>query len=202
MNVRVIAVAGGSGSGKTTFARRFAQSVGSGNCLVLSQDSYYIDQSNRFKEDGGEVNFDHPSALDFVLLARHLGELKSNDSVDVPVYDFATHTRATQGDRVNPRPIVVVDGTLILSQEIILPMLDFGIFLQVPDEVRYERRLKRDMAERGRTSEGVRAQWDNHVAPMHRAFVEPSLLNATFVIGSTLSAEECMKRLIVEVGPL
>lgn len=202
MQVTVIAVAGGSGSGKTTFARRFFELMGNSSCLVLSQDSYYIDQSARFTEDGGEVNFDHPSSLDFELLARHLRELKSGESVRVPRYDFATHTRSQSGEPVMPRPVVVVDGTLVLSQEVLLPLFDWSVFLQVPDELRFERRLKRDMAERGRTRAGVQAQWDNHVAPMYRAFVAPSACNATFVAGDGESIESCLERLLIEVGTL
>ena len=173
-NVIIIGVAGGSGSGKTTFARRLVKSLGNENCAVLAQDSYYIDQSDKFDKDGGAVNFDHPSALDFDLMAQHLQELKSGQSVEVPIYDFATHSRKIETTSFPPKKVIFVDGILIFSQEVILPTLDFKIFVDCPEQLRFDRRLKRDVVERGRTPEGVKEQFTKQVKPMHDQFVEPS----------------------------
>lgn len=179
---RVIAIAGGSGSGKTTFARKLVSAVGSHRVSILSQDSYYRDQSARFDGDGGAVNFDHPEALDFALLGVHLKALRRGEPVEVPIYDFATHTRKAQTQRLEPRPVVLVDGTLVLSQSHLLDHFDHSVFIDVPEQVRFERRLRRDVHERGREPDGVKRQFERQVAPMHDQFVQPSCANAKLVI--------------------
>jgi uridine kinase len=176
--VRIVGIAGGSGSGKTTFARALAAELGLRECSVLSQDHYYIDQSARFTGDGESVNFDHPDAIDFALLRRHLLALKSGETIGVPIYDFATHTRRAETTLFKPAPVVLLDGTLILSQEALRPCLDVTFFIECAEVVRYERRLRRDVKERGRKPEGVRKQFDRHVKPMHDLFVEPSKMFA------------------------
>ena len=196
MTAWVIASAGGSGAGKTTLSRRLVERLGVSRCVTRNQDSYYIDQSARFKEDGGDVNFDHPASLEFGLLAEHLRSLKRGEAVEVPVYDFASHTRRSKGELVERRPVVVVDGTLLLSQGELLPLLDVGVFLDVDTALRYERRLSRDTRERGREAAGVRAQWDNHVQPMHEAFVAPSGENATYWVRDDAELERCVEELV------
>ena len=183
--VLVIGVAGGSGAGKTTLARAVVDALGAERCLLLSQDRYYIDQSDRFVEDGGDVNFDHPSALDFDLLAEHIQTLADGRPVEVPVYDFASHTRRPLGDMLEPKPVVVVDGTLILSQEVLRPHLQLMVFVDVPSQLRLERRLKRDTEQRGRTPEGVLRQWERQVAPMYSAFIESTKGHAHLVLDGT-----------------
>jgi uridine kinase len=181
-NVTIIGVAGGSGSGKTTFARRVVEHLGPDRCAVLSQDNYYIDQSAMFVEDGGAVNFDHPDSLEFGLLARHLEALKAGLTVEVPIYEFATHTRSrSQSLTLEPKPVVLVDGILFLGQPAVRAQLDAAVFLDIPEAVRFERRMRRDIAERGRTPEGVKVQWDRQVQPMHETFVAPSMAHATWV---------------------
>lgn len=175
----VIAIAGGSGSGKTTLAKRVQQKL---DAVILGQDSYYIDQSAKFDRDGGTVNFDHPSSLDFNLLAKHLKQLKAGHDIEIPIYDFATHKRSTKTQTLHHHPIVIVDGTLILSQNILLPFFDESIFLEIDEETRFQRRLKRDVEQRGRTPEGVRAQFYGQVKTMHDQFVEPSKAQATILI--------------------
>lgn len=170
-NIQLIALAGGSGSGKTTFAKKLRQYLGEDNASILGQDSYYHDQSSKFDKDGGAVNFDHPSALDFELMALHLKNLKEGKAVDVPFYDFSTHQRLKKVEVLNPTPFILVDGTLILSQEMLRPLFDLKIFIDVNEETRFQRRLKRDVEERGRTPEGVKDQFFNQVAPMHNTFV-------------------------------
>ncbi len=178
---KIIAIAGGSGSGKTTFARRLNQHFGDCSRILL-QDSYYIDQSSKFDFDGGSVNFDHPSALDFDLLATHLEDLKNGNTVNVPIYDFATHSRQEEVEKFDPCDLVFVDGILILSQDQLLPHFDVNIFVHAHEDLRYERRLRRDVEERGRTEEGVRNQFYKQVKPMHDQFVEPSKDHAHHIV--------------------
>ena len=180
--VRCIAISGGSGSGKTTFARKLVAALGAERVAILSQDSYYRDQSARFDGDGGSVNFDHPEALDFPLLAEHLRMLQRGETAPIPVYDFATHKRLPSTQPLDPRPVVLVDGTLVLGQAELIPLLDHRVFIDVPEEIRFERRLRRDVAERGREPEGVKRQFARQVAPMHDQFVQPSSANAGIVI--------------------
>lgn len=178
----IVGVAGGSGSGKTTFAKRLLLKLGSDNCAIIGQDSYYIDQSHRFDRDGGAVNFDHPSAIDFNLLEQHLISLKSGNSIEVPIYDFATHKRLNETIKVNPHPIILVDGILILSQANLRTHFDYAIFIDTPENLRFARRLKRDVEERGRTKDGVTAQFMGQVKPMHDQFVEPSKHFSTLLV--------------------
>ncbi|MAF90436.1 MAG: uridine kinase [Bdellovibrionaceae bacterium] len=174
MTPKIIAVAGGSCSGKTSFCKRFREQIGEENCLMILQDNYYFDQSDRFDEDGGAVNFDHPESLEFSLMKEQLVQLKAGKSVELPLYDFTTHTRRTETLLVEPKPIILVDGILILSQENLRDVFDDSIFIQCDRDRRFTRRLQRDTIERGRTPEGVKAQFDKQVEPMHIEFVEPS----------------------------
>ena len=171
---KIVAIAGGSGSGKTFLANAIYQELGEKNSFVLYQDSYYIDQSHKFDHDGGSVNFDHPDSIDFPLLCTHLRDLKDNKSIEVPSYDFATHKRALSTKLQGPKPIVLVDGILILCHPELREIFDEIIFVHAPELIRFERRLERDVRERGRTEEGVRNQFKAQVKPMHDKFVEPS----------------------------
>lgn len=191
--MHAIGVTGGSGSGKTTLARQLQSSFGD-NCKILSQDSYYFDQSQNFKGDGS-INFDHPNAIDFDLMAEHLQQLLQGHSIEVPIYDFATHTRKKETVRFDPVDVVIVDGTLILSHEKLRNLLSFSIFIDVPEEVRFSRRLKRDVESRGRTLEGVKTQFNLFVKPMHDLFVEPLKKYASLVISNDLDLNEILKEL-------
>ncbi len=180
--VKVIGISGGSGAGKTTLAQKIVKAFGPQNCTLISQDSYYIDQSARFDKDGGAVNFDHPSSLDFKLMASHAHDLKNKKSIQVPMYDFATHKRLIQSIVLESHPIVILEGTLLLSQKVVRDQCDVKIFVQVPEEIRFSRRLKRDQEERGRTVDGVTAQFYNQVKPMHDEFVAPSMNFADIIV--------------------
>lgn len=178
----VIGVAGGSGSGKTHFALELQKNLGAENCLLLYQDNYYIDQSQRFDGDGGAVNFDHPSSLDFSLLARDLNKLRSGQTVQIPIYDFVTHRRKSETLVGIPKKIILVDGILILHSTEVRRELDEAIFFDTPEALRFQRRLDRDVHERGRTPEGVKKQFELQVRPMHNTFVEPSKAHAHTII--------------------
>lgn len=179
--VFIIGIAGGSGSGKTFFANALAKRLGPDRSLLLYQDHYYFDQSSRFDRDGGAVNFDHPDSIDFDLLASHLRELKNGNQIQVPQYDFSTHSRLDLTIPTPSKSVVIVDGILILGQPQLLNIFDESVFIQTSQETRFARRLKRDVEERGRTPEGVKAQFDAQVSPMHDQYVEPSKLNATHI---------------------
>lgn len=193
-SITIIGISGGSGSGKTTFARKLQERLGDEVSVILAQDSYYIDQSAHFKGDGENVNFDHPSALDFPLLAEHLVQLKAGRPIRVPIYDFATHTRRKEVSPLEPHPVMLLDGTLILSQEIIRPHLNASIFIQASEAIRYERRFKRDLVERGRQPDGIKKQFERQVKPMHDLFIEPSQAHATEIISGESDFSEAITR--------
>lgn len=179
-SVIIIAITGGSGSGKTTAARKLYELFGQEKCQILSQDSYYFDHSKKFTGDGS-VNFDHPNSIDFNLMAKHLKLLANNTPIDMPEYDFVTHTRKKETIKIQPTPFIIVDGILILSQQILRPLFDFSIFIDIPEELRFHRRLKRDVEERGRSPEGVKLQYFSFVKPMHEEFVQPSKEYASYI---------------------
>lgn len=178
----IIGVAGGSGSGKTFFAQELQKKLGFDQCAIIYQDNYYIDQSQHFDEDGGAVNFDHPKSLDFEMLAQGLRELKKGNSIKIPCYDFASHTRKKETIACEPTKIILVDGILILDSAAVRGELDEAIFFDTPEELRFKRRMERDVHERGRTQEGVKKQFNLQVRPMHNQFVEPSKKYAQTVI--------------------
>jgi uridine kinase len=177
----ILGVAGGSGSGKTFFAKALKEALGE-HAEIVYQDNFYIDQSHRFDHDGGAVNFDHPESLDLTLLAKCLGELKSGLATEIPVYDFKTHTRQKETISVQPRQVIIVDGILIFHPDYLRAQFDEMVFFDTPESLRYERRLERDVNERGRTPEGVRTQFLKQVKPMHDQFVEPSKHHAQVVV--------------------
>lgn len=189
----VIGVAGGSGSGKTYFARELQRILGDIHCSIIYQDNYYIDQSHRFDGDGGSVNFDHPSSLDFDLLAAGLKSLKSGQGIDVPIYEFATHKRLAATISCEPKKVILVDGILILDSGVVRAQLDEAIFFDTPEELRFQRRLDRDVHERGRTPEGVKKQFDLQVKPMHEQFVQPSKIHAQTVVSDLGDYGEALK---------
>jgi uridine kinase len=195
----IIGVAGGSGSGKTYFARELQQILGDSVCTILYQDNYYIDQSHRFDGDGGAVNFDHPSSLDFNLLATGLSDLKLNRSINVPIYDFASHKRLQNTLVCEPKRIILVDGILILDSSVVRSELDEAIFFDTPEELRFARRLERDVHERGRTEEGVKKQFDLQVRPMHNQFVQPSKIHAQTVVSSLDEYKDVLNKMVTRL---
>jgi len=170
----VIGVAGGTGSGKSTIAQRIVEAVPSEHLAVLEHDAYYRDLSHLPPEQRNRVNFDHPDALETSLLVEHLTLLRSGQPIGAPVYDFSTHTRSSAPRRVEPRPLLLVEGILVLADARLRELFDLKIFVDTDADVRVFRRLSRDIVERGRSFESVRDQYYATVRPMHLLFVEPS----------------------------
>ena len=170
----VLGVAGGTGSGKTSVAESILAAVGRERLAFLSQDSYYRDVVWENPAQLHAHNFDHPAAIDAPLMVTHLRALRRGEAVEVPVYDFVRHRRRAETARVEPRPVVLVEGILLFVEPAVRGLLDFKIFVDTDSDVRLIRRLKRDLAERGRTVENVLHQYLSTVRPMHLEFVEPS----------------------------
>ncbi|MEL7298166.1 MAG: uridine kinase [Pseudomonadota bacterium] len=179
--VTIIGIAGGSCSGKTRLLKRLAERLGAHNCAVVLQDDYYFSKPAAAK-DNLKFNFDHPDALEFELLARDLGRIKQGKTIHSPQYDFALHVRKPDTFReIEPRPVVLVDGILILDSDAVLQQLDHSVYIQCDAGTRLDRRIERDVRERGRTEENVIAQFNQQVQPMHVEFVRPSSANASLV---------------------
>ncbi len=177
-----IAVAGGTGSGKTTISNAVLSRVGAHNIAYLPHDAYYKDLTHLTIEQRRSVNFDHPDSLDTDLLIQHIIALQAWQSVAIPVYDFTRHERTRQTELVEPQPIILVEGILILAEPSLRPLFDVKIFVDTDADIRFIRRLKRDVAERGRTPDSVIEQYMLHVRPMHQEFVEPSKRYADVII--------------------
>lgn len=170
----VLGVAGGTGSGKTSVAESILAAVGRERLAFLSQDSYYRDVAWEDEAQLHAHNFDHPASIDSPLLVTHLRALRRGEAVDVPVYDFVHHRRRAETARVEPRPVVLVEGILLFVEPAVRGLLDFKIYVDTDPDVRLVRRLRRDIADRGRTMEDVLRQYLETVRPMHLEFVEPS----------------------------
>lgn len=177
----IVGIAGGSCSGKSTLSHYLLGHFGSDQCALIMQDDYYYGLSDAPKGEGGS-NFDHPRAVRFALLAEQLGALRCGQAVDKPRYDFTAHMPMAHSERVAPRPLILLDGTLILHDERVRAMIDYAAFVRASEPVRFARRLARDVAERGRTAESIREQFTRFVAPMHERFVEPSAAQADVLI--------------------
>lgn len=180
--VLFIGIAGGTGSGKSTIAANIAQGLPAEAVTVIDHDAYYKDHSELPLEEREKVNYDHPDALDNGLLARHLDRLRAGEAVDIPQYDFTTHTRRTETRRVEPLPLVIVEGILVFVDEAIRSRLDVKIFVDTDADIRVFRRIRRDLEQRGRSFQSIRDQYYSTVRPMHLQFVEPSKRWADLII--------------------
>ncbi len=178
----VIGVAGGSGSGKSTVTREVLAAVGAERVAVLMQDDYYLDQSELSFEERCKTNYDHPDAFDWPLLMQHVQALRDGKPVEKPVYDFTRHIRASEKVAVEPAPIVVVEGLFALFDPALRKMLSLKVFVDTAPDVRFIRRLQRDIAERGRSAENVIEQYLHTVRPMHKQFIEPTKRNAHVIL--------------------
>lgn len=178
----IIGICGGTGSGKTTIARAIVEAVGAQNVVLVEQDSYYRNLADMPLDERHEANFDHPDSIDSEMLFNHLQRLKQGLTVEMPLYDFKSHTRSNRIEIIEPKAVVIVEGILIFAEPRILSLLDVRVFVDTPDDVRFIRRLHRDISERGRTVESVIGQYYRTVRPMHHEFVEPSKRNADIII--------------------
>jgi uridine kinase len=177
-----VGVAGGTGSGKTTVADAIVARIGAGRIALLQHDCYYRDLRGQAREHLIHHNFDHPDALETELLVSHLRMLKNGHAVEIPVYDFTRHVRTGRTRRVEPRRVVLVEGILIFAEKALRELFDIKIFVDTDADLRFIRRLRRDIEERGRTIDSVVAQYLETVRPMHLEFVEPSKRWADLII--------------------
>lgn len=182
VNPVLIGVAGGSGSGKTTVARTILDRVGCDRIAYLQHDAYYRDRSHLPAAERAQINYDHPDSLETDLLVTHLKALRAGSAVEMPLYDFAHHVRRKETRRIEPRAVILVEGILIFVDRALREIFDVKIFVDTDADVRFMRRLQRDIAERGRTMESVIGQYQATVRPMHLEFVEPSKRYADLII--------------------
>lgn len=178
----VIGICGGTGSGKTTITNRLSRALSGSGVLVIQQDHYYNDLSHLSAEERARQNFDHPSAVDSALFIEQVKQLRQGRSVDRPVYDFAQHCRKPETVRLDPQPAILIEGILIFEYPALRELMDVKIFVDTDADLRFIRRLVRDIRERGRTLESVIEQYQSTVRPMHLEFVEPSKRYADIVI--------------------
>jgi uridine kinase len=198
----VIGVAGGTGSGKTTVAREILRRAGTDQISLIQHDAYYRDLSDLSPAQRAMQNFDHPDALDNGLLIAHLQELKASHTVDIPVYDFTTHTRTAQTLRVEPHRVILLEGILLFADSALRQLMDVKIYVDTDADIRFIRRLQRDIAERGRTMESVIRQYLSTVRPMHQEFVEPSKRYADVIIPEGGFNEVAMEMIAARIRAL
>jgi uridine kinase len=178
----VIGIAGGTGSGKTTVVRKIIESLPPGEVAVLSQDSYYKDNSHLPLEERQEINFDHPQALEFDLLVEHIKELKKGNSIQEPMYSYLTCTRSKETKTISPKEVVILEGILVLTNKDLRDLFDIKVFVHADADDRLNRVIKRDIIERGRSVETVLERYDKSVKPMHLQFIEPSKRYADLIL--------------------
>jgi uridine kinase len=178
----IIGICGGTGSGKTTVARKIVEAIGEDKVLLLAQDAYYKDSSHLPLEKRVELNFDHPDAIDAALLVEHLDLLKRDQPILQPIYDFTRHLRQTETRHLEPKPVVIVEGILIFENETLCRYFDLKVFVEADPDVRFIRRLRRDLSKRGRSLDSVIEQYLQTVRPMHLKFVEPSRRCADIIL--------------------
>ncbi len=182
MRPLIVGIAGGSGSGKTTLVREILKLLPGKAVVVSEQDAYYKDSAHLPLEERRAINYDHPAALDNALLLQHLTQLRRGKAVDKPVYDFITHTRRPQTVPVEPADVIIVEGILVLENRRLRELMDLKLFVDTDPDIRFIRRLTRDLEERGRSLDSVVHQYLSTVRPMHLEFVEPSKRYADVII--------------------
>lgn len=198
----IIGVAGGSGSGKTTVVRRIVDALGADAVTVIEHDSYYQDRSTVPPDDRVHINYDHPDALETSLLVTHLAGLRAGQPAQVPRYDFAEHRRTTTTDIAHPRPVIIVEGILILAEPALRDLMDIRVYVDTDADLCFIRRLERDLAERGRSVASVVQQYLETVQPMHLEFVEPSKRHAHLILPSGGRNDVAVEMLITKVREL
>jgi uridine kinase len=178
----IIGIAGGTGSGKTTVVHKIVNKLPETEVGIISQDNYYKETNNLSFEDRTKINFDHPRSIDFELLVQHLKELKEGKAIDQPVYSFVSHNRTEDTIHTHPKKVMIVEGILILTNPELRDMFDIKVYVHADSDERLIRRLKRDIAERGRDMEEVLDRYQNTLKPMHEQFIEPTKGHADIII--------------------
>lgn len=178
----VIGIAGGTGSGKTTVVKKIVQGFPQNEVAIISQDSYYKDNSHLPLEQRQKINFDHPDSLEFNLLAKHIKELKSGKSIEEPIYSYLTCTRSNETNKIQPKEVIIVEGILVLSHKELRDLLDIKVFVSADADDRLVRVIQRDIIERGRTVENVLQRYHESVKPMHLQFIEPTKRYADLIL--------------------
>tara|TARA_B100000287_G_C20666336_1_gene791857 strand:+ start:2606 stop:3229 length:624 start_codon:yes stop_codon:yes gene_type:complete len=189
-----IGIAGGTASGKSTIAKKLYNYYGASNSIIIDQDSYYKENNLSFP-DRKIINYDHPDSIDIELFYSNLIELKNNHSIMKPVYNFSTHARSRKLKAIKPKKLIIVEGTLLFHFKQLTKLMFLKVFMQTPNKIRFKRRLKRDIAERGRDEKSVKKQYKNTVYPMHKKFIEPSMNVADLIIPGTLNIESSLQKL-------
>ncbi len=195
----LVGVAGGTGSGKTSFAQKILERLGPERCVTIAQDSYYKDGSNLTPEERAAINYDHPDAFDTSLLIQDLRDLKAGRPVPHLTYDHAAYSRRVLLDPLPPRPVVLLEGILILAEEPLRRLMDIKLFIDTDADVRILRRLRRDLKERGRSFDSVEKQYLQSVRPMHLEFVEPSKRYADLIVPEGAENEVALEAVIARV---
>lgn len=191
----IIGITGGTASGKTTFVDLIKRQFSEQDVGIISQDDYYKPLSHLTVQEREQINFDHPDSIDFKLFHEHIIALKTRKSIMVPNYCFATHDRLAQTTNITPKKVLIIEGILILSQAEIKNACNYTIFIDAPHEIRIQRRLKRDVNERGRTPESVIEQFNTNIAPMHKTFVEPVKTGVNLVIDGTQKMDSNVRKI-------
>lgn len=197
-----IGVAGGTGSGKTTVADVILERVGKQRIAYLPHDAYYRELIGLPQDQRAAMNFDHPDSLETELMIKHIEQLKLGNPVEIPIYDFSTHSRTDRTIKVDPHPVIIVEGILLFADKKLREMLDVKIFVDTDPDIRFIRRLQRDITERGRTTENVIQQYLTTVRPMHLEFVEPSKRYANVIIPEGGLNEVAMEMVIARIEAL
>jgi uridine kinase len=197
--VLLVGIAGGTGAGKTSLAHKIQERVGTDRCLLLAQDAYYKDESTLSPAAQAAINYDHPDAFDTSLLVQDLRDLKAGRPVPCLTYDHSNYSRRVLPDPITPKPVVILEGILVLAEEPLRRLMDIKLFIDTDADVRILRRLHRDIRERGRTFESVQQQYLESVRPMHLEFVEPSKRYADLIIPEGAENEVALEAVVARV---
>lgn len=192
----MIGITGGTASGKTTTVEKIISHYGNDQVAILAQDAYYKSHEHLCFTDRSALNFDHPSAIDFDLLYKHLWLLKKGESIASPIYSFTKHLRTSKTKRISPKKILIVEGILIFHDRRIVKLLDLKVFLEASESIRLERRIERDCSERGRTEEEIKKRFQNTLKPMHNLYIEPSKKIADVVILNDKNSNDAFRSLL------